>query len=255
MSLNSIFLSFRPKRKQTLARFSFDNNTNYKGHGSIRFNSLNQAYKQVENYIDNNKNKNQEQYINLYKSLQTDLFGYHNESMSPRDKELYSVYQINDNQCDNPKKLEAIKNNLNNNKNTQNCFYNQCYEYFKNESEPNRKKLGIVEESLKYMLMGLQNKDADIMFEHDEKDVNKKYTNEELLKFEQNHQYVFSLCDDFKTALLRLSNPLEQNSENPLESVIKSREEDVNDRNNKMSTNYKVMYDNLTTLSQKWQKR
>ena len=50
--------------------------------------------------------------------------------------------------------------------------------------------------------------------------VNKKYTNEELLQFEQNHQYVFSLCDDFKTALLRLSNPLEQNSENEIRALV-----------------------------------
>ena len=232
--------------------FSFDNSDTYKGHGGARFDSLNAGLKSAErslNTLQNEKRNSQSSLLGdlqkVYYNLKCDLAGYHNESLSQRDKEMFGIYQIESNQCENPTKLISLQKKIEIKKNSTNCFYNECYENFKNEPNPqNATRLQVIEESLKHIFMGLQNQDAEIIYKHENSNKNQKYTDVELFEFEQNHQYIFSIIDDFKAAL-------QQKNKNPLQVIINSGKQNISDEN-KLNTRYKTMHNHLKTLSEKW---
>ena len=253
-SLSSIRLrtNAMPKYMHNHLRFSFDNSATYKGHNSDRFNSLNNGLKSAESSLDKlqkEKRNSQSSLLDYLKNvcynLKCDLAGYHNESLSQRDKEMFGIYQIESNQCENPTKLISLQKKIEIKKNSTNCFYNECYENFKNEPNPqNATRLQVIEESLKHIFMGLQNQDAEIIYKHENSNKNQKYTDVELFEFEQNHQYIFSIIDDFKAAL-------QQKNKNPLQVIINSGKQNISDEN-KLNTRYKTMHNHLKTLSEKW---
>ena len=253
-SLSSIRLrtNAMPKYMHNHLRFSFDDSATYKGHNSVRFNSLNEGLKSAQSSLDElqkKKRKSQSSLLgdllNVYHHLKSDLASYHNESMSERDQDMFGIYQIESNQCENPAKLISLQKKIEIKKNSTNCFYNECYENFKNEPNPqNATRLQVIEESLKHIFRGLQNQDAEIIYKHENSNKNQKYTDVELFEFEQNHQYIFSIIDDFKAAL-------QQKNKNPLQVIINSGKQNISDEN-KLNTRYKTMHNHLKTLSEKW---
>lgn len=250
-SLAGTLVQLRKSSTYNTVRNSFDNTNYYKGHNSVRFHSLNNGFKQIEKRMDEIQSRKLydsvelDQLYTIHRGLKLDLTGYHNECMSPREKEMFGVCQIESEKCENPQKLKEIQEKLEEKRNSVNCFYNDCYENFQiAPSQQSKKRLAIIEESLKHIFMGLQNQDADIIAKHDENDKTKKYTDEELSEFEQNHQFIFSLLDDFM-------NALQQQNDNPLQVVINSREQNIPDEN-KLSKRYKKMYANLENFSQQY---
>lgn len=250
-SLSGMRVQLRKNSTYNTVCHSFDDTKERKGHDSVRFRSLNNGIKDIEKRMDELQSRKLYDSVELdhlymiHKGLKLDLLGYHNERMSPEEKEKFGVFQIESEQCENPQKLKEIQEKLEEKRNSVNCFYNDCYENFQNApSRQGKKKLAIIEDSLKHIFMGLQNQDADIIAKHDENDKTKKYTDEELSEFEQNHQFIFSLLDDFM-------NALQQQDDNPLQVVINSREQNIPDEN-KLSKRYQKMHKNLNEFSQQY---
>lgn len=238
----------------TNLHFSFDNSDTYKGHDSIRFNSLNEGLKSAESCLDElqKKKRKSQSSLDYLKSLcyrlKSELAGYHNESLSQRDKDMFGILQIESAQCENPQRLAQLQKKVVSVKNATSRFYNECYEDFKNEpNQQNATRLQVIEETLKHMFMALQNKDAYLISEHESNSKTKRYTDEDLTAFDQNHQYIFSLIDGFKQTIQRQDG-------NPLQSAIESLQpfmllpENIESAN----TSYKKLGENLSRLSEKW---
>ena len=235
--------------------FSFDNSPTYKGHDSIRFNSLNEGLKSTENSLNKLEKKKRNSQSSLlgdlqkvYYNLKCDLAGYHNESLSQRDKDMFGILQIESAQCENPQRLKQLQENVVSVKNETSCFYNECYEDFKIHPTPQKQeRLYVIEESLKHMFMGLQNQDAYLISEHELNSETPKYTDDDLTVFEQNHQYIFSLINGFKQTIQRQDG-------NPLQSAIRSLHPYMLlPDDNESAKSYKKLGENLSRLSEKWE--
>ena len=235
--------------------FSFDNSDTYKGHGGPRFDSLNAGLKSAErslNTLQNEKRNSQSSLLDYWKNvcynLKCDLAGYHNESLSQRDKDMFGILKIKSAQCENPQRLKQVQENVVSVKNATSRFYNECYEDFKNEpNQQNATRLQVIEETLKHMFMGLQNQDAYLISEHELNSETQKYTDDDLTAFEQNHQYIFLLINGFKQTIQRQDG-------NPLQSAIRFLHPYMLlPDDNESTKSYKKLGENLSRLSEKWE--
>lgn len=235
-------------KSQTVKNYSFANKfTSYKSHNSIRFKTLSDSYEKAMELKNKTKlsEKLKLQLENLIKNLSSELMNYHNEGISSRDEQLFCIFKIKSSDCYNPEKLKSIQENLKEQKAAQENFYNDCYEDYKsNQTSDAKHKLGLIEECMKHMIFGLQNQNAAIIGKHNKQ---QKYADDELSKIEQNHQYIFSLCDVFKEAI-------QQKNENPIQVVVNSLEQHISNED-KCNNNYSALHEELKLLSSKWCKQ
>lgn len=235
--------------------FSFNNSDTYKGHDSSRFSSLKMIFESTEENIialQKQKRKSQSSLLDKlqesYHCLKSELAGYHNESLSQRDKDMFGILQIESAQCENPQRLKQLQENVVSVKNETSCFYNECYEDFKSHPTPQKQeRLYVIEETLKHMFMGLQNQDEYLISEHESNSETQKYTDDDLTAFEHNHQYIFLLINGFKQTIQRQDG-------NPLQSAIESLQPYMLlPDDNESTKSYKKLGENLSRLSEKWE--
>lgn len=164
----------------------------------------------------------------IKKKLTEDLANYHSEVLTDRDKVLYKILSVNDPRVDELK--EKLKENII----SMNKFYNSLMDKFKN-NKIDRKSLSLIEESFKHLTLGLMNQDASII----KNKTKEKLTEDQINKIKENHNYLYSLINNFEE-IIKLE------SKTPVTEFFNKHKNELSEKKE-----YSDMHNELKILSRK----